>query len=328
MTTRRPGTLMRAALAAALALCCCATATALADDLDQSLDDLGIAHGQRVIESGHIDVGPKFDGGTWRLLIHDDVAKSATGTSVWRYPDETVLHVLDEAKLSVPDDPAYSFLGQPPGSDVWVVPQTQNSDVVWLGWNTQDPAVMERIDRGATLSLLGTEGPGDLTVYLQSGSFGDPQVLWDSRKREPQPFWVDVNTHTHANWVFSEPGVYLISVQASADLIEGTSVSDTQVFRMAVGTDTDPASAFAAAVSSTSAAPTGSGSAAPAAAAPAGQPTAAATDSPTADEEAADPLVPVLVAAIAVVAAGLVVAIIVVVVRGARARSRGLDGQR
>jgi hypothetical protein len=51
-------------------------------------------------------------------------------------PTRPSSHVLDQAQLSVPDDPAYAFVGADPGTTVGVVPQTQNPEVVWLGWNT------------------------------------------------------------------------------------------------------------------------------------------------------------------------------------------------
>ncbi|MDR1512677.1 MAG: choice-of-anchor M domain-containing protein [Propionibacteriaceae bacterium] len=289
-------------------------------NLDQALDELAIVHGQRVLEAGHIDLGPKYDDGTWRFLIHDDVAKAdADATSVWRHPDETVFHVLDPAKLTVPDDPAYEFLGAEPGADVWVVPQTQNPEVVWLGWNTQDPEVMETIDRGVTLSLVGVQGPGVMTTYLQSGSFGEPQLLWDSRQAGGQPIWVDVNTHTHANWVFTEPGVYLVELTAEADLIDGTHASDTQRFRFAVGTSTAPEDAFAAVwdgaaategASATEGAQSGDGTS---------PPDGLADAEP---ESAGNVLVPILIGAIALVAVGLVIGFTVVIVRGDRAKRR------
>lgn len=300
-----------------------APSIAFADDiddpnLDQTLDELAIVHGDRVLEAGHIDMGPKYeDDGTWRFLIHDDVAKAdANATSVWRYPDETVFHVLDAATLTVPDDPAYEFLGAEPGSDVYVVPQTQNPEVVWIGWNTQDPQVMETIDRGITLSLGGVQGPGIMTTYLQSGSFGEPQLLWDSRAADTQPVWVDVNTHTHANWVFTEPGVYLVELTAEADLIDGTHVSDTQRIRFAVGTSTTPEDAFAAAWDG--AAPTESD-----------QPDETPLDGPdTAEPEpAGNVLVPILIGAIVLVAAGLVAGITVVIVRSGRAKRRILEAR-
>ncbi|QAY63113.1 hypothetical protein ET495_07490 [Xylanimonas allomyrinae] len=225
-------------------------ATAPPDDdpaLDQTLaTDQPVAHGEHVLSQGHVDLGPRFDGGRWSLLVHDDAAK-AGGTSVWRHPDDVVLQVADAAAAQVPDDPAYGFLGAAPGAQVWVLPQTQDPDVVWLGWNTQDPEVMARIDRGVTLSLAGVQGPGDVTVYLQSGSFGEPDVLADSRSAEPGRIWVDVNTHTHASWVFTQPGVYLVALRAEATLIDGTDVSDTRVLRFAVGSATSVAQARSAA---------------------------------------------------------------------------------
>ncbi|WP_396646032.1 choice-of-anchor M domain-containing protein [Microbacterium sp.] len=297
-----------------------ATAGGEDPNLDQTIGELAIVHGERVLESGHLDMGPKYDDGQWRFLIHDDVAKAdANAESVWRYPDETVLHVRDEGKLVVPDDPAYAFVGAAAGSEVWVAPQTQDPDVVWIGWNTQDPTVMQTVDRGVTLSLRSVEGPGIMTTYLQSGSFGAPQVLWDSRITEAQPVWVDVNTHTHANWVFTAPGVYLVELTAEADLIDGSHVSDTQRLRFAVGTDTAPAAAFAAAWTGDD------GEAAPAG--DEGSAAAALAESPP-----TSPLVPVLVAAIALVAAGIVAAAIVIAVRGARAKRavltrRGADAE-
>lgn len=285
-------------------------------DLDQQLNpDLDVVHGERVLDAGHVDMGPKFVDGRWHFLVHDDAARADAGaTSVWRYPDETVLHVLDGSQLTVPDDPAYAFIGADPGSPVWVIPQTQNPDVVWLGWNTQDPEVMQAIDRGITLSLTGVQGPGVVTTYLQSGSFGEPQVLFDSRVPDAQSAWVDVNTHTHANWVFTEPGVYLLRLQADADLIDGSHVSDSQVVRFAVGTAAPPADAFAAVWGAP-------GDTAPEAGEPEdpAQPEAVSI-------EGTDPLVPLLLAAIGVAAAGLVIGVIVVVVRGNRARRRALGG--
>ena len=270
-----------------------------------------IVTGAAVLDAGHVDMGPKFDDGRWTLLIHDDAAKaSAEATSVWRYPEQTVLHVLDQSRLVIPDDPAYEFLGAAPGSEVWVVPQTQNPEVVWLGWNTQDPEVMAAIDRGVTLSLSGVQGPGEVTVYLQSGSFGEPQLLWDSRVPGSQPIWVDVNTHTHANWVFTAPGVYLMRLTAEADLAGGGTARDSQLIRFAVGTATSTDVALAA---------TWEGAPLPEASAP-------ASEAPVA-EPGPDPLVPILIGAIVVVALGLVAGFVLVLVRGNRARAQVLDAR-
>jgi surface-anchored protein len=263
-----------------------------------------------------------------------------------------VLRAGEAATLTVPDDDAYSFVGAAPGETVWVVPQTQNPDVVWVGWNTQDPEVMAVIDRGVTLSLTGVQGPGTMTTYLQSGSFGAPQILWDSRVSDPQPIWVDVNTHTHANWVFTEPGVYLVRIEAAADLLDGTSVADTQVIRFAIGEAASTAEALAAewdvgdagepggvAAGEAGAGEAGAAGAGEAAAGDAGEANAAGaappSDAPSSDTggteapaSGTEAWTPILIGVIALVAVGLVVGFGVEVVRGNRAKRRVLAARR
>ncbi|HEU5149329.1 MAG TPA: choice-of-anchor M domain-containing protein [Iamia sp.] len=234
-------------LAALVALALAAPAGAQATtepDLDQTIDaDQGTATGPADLALGHVDMGPRFVDGDWTLMIHDD----AVEPSVWRSLDDAVLQVGDTALLPVPDDPNYDFLGLEAGTEVHVVPQTQAPDVVWLGWNTQDPEVLDAVDRGVTMSLLGVDGPGTVTMYLQAGNLEPPDVLWTSETDEAQPVWVELDTHTHANWVFSEPGVYLLRVEVAADLISGATVTDTRTVRFAVGDATDPDDARAAA---------------------------------------------------------------------------------
>jgi putative ABC transporter-associated repeat protein len=205
-------------------------------------EDQPVGTGTAVLDRGHVDIGPAYVDGEWRLMVHDDAAEPP----VWRHPADAVFRIGDDALVQVPDDPTYAFLGAPAGDSVHVVSQTQQPDVVWVGWNTQHPHVMDRIDRGVTLTMLGVDGPGQLSVYLQSGDFGPPEVLWTSADDEPQPIWVDVNTHTHANWVFSEPGVYLVRVEASAELRDGTTERSVADLRLAVGDATDPEDALAA----------------------------------------------------------------------------------
>lgn len=266
-TVRRAGAPARVALALAAALTAPVLAPAqvsAAAGSDPALEQQvtggeGTASDPAVVDTGHVDVGPRFVDGTWRLQARDDRAVPA----VWRSADDTVLRVLDTAVLAVPDGPDYAFLRSEPGTPVHVVPQTQAPDVVWIGWNTQDPEVVAQIDRGATLTLHGVQGPGDVHVFLQEGVTGAPNVLWDSREAFPQDLWMDVNTHVHANWVFTEPGVYLLDVDVHADLTSGEQAVDRTVLRFAVGDATDPQDAATAVLASGAAAqPTGSPTAA------------------------------------------------------------------
>ncbi|MFJ8580976.1 choice-of-anchor M domain-containing protein [Micromonospora sp. NPDC093277] len=292
---------------AALVVLLAAGSPALAGDPSPGLSqtiaaDQPVATGRATLATGHVDIGPRYIGDQWTLLIHDGTRDQP----VWRSPDDTVLRVSDAALQEVPDDPAYAFLGVGAGRRVHVVPQVQNQDVVWIGWNTQDPRVMQAIDRGATLSLLRVRGPGTLTTFVQSGNFAAPQVLWRSAEPAAQPFWVEVNTHTHANWVFSVPGVYLVTVQVSADLISGEKVSATRTLRFAVGDATSTDEAFAAAVDRNHP--------------PAGE--AAAGGSPAAAGSAGDAPRLRLVVVLAGAALLLAVALVLVLLRGRGAKRR------
>ena len=190
-----------------------------------------VASGRTEISAGHVDMGPRFNNGKFELMLHDDHGE----TPVWRSLDEVIYRGSDKAILEVPNDPRYSFVGAPAGSKVYVIPQTETKGVIWPGWNTQDPQLVSKLNRGVNLTLEQVSGPGTFSLYLENGNFSAPQVLWSSTKSEPQKLWVEKNTHTHANWVFTAPGEYLLKVTASAELSDGSTVTDTRYLKFAVG---------------------------------------------------------------------------------------------
>ena len=212
-----------------------------------------VASGRTEISAGHVDMGPRFNNGKFELMLHDDHGE----TPVWRSLDEVIYRGSDKAILEVPNDPRYSFVGAPAGSKVYVIPQTETKGVIWPGWNTQDPQLVSKLNRGVNLTLEQVSGPGTFSLYLENGNFSAPQVLWSSTKSEPQKLWVEKNTHTHANWVFTAPGEYLLKVTASAELSDGSTVTDTRYLKFAVG---DSASADALYAMEAQARGSGSGS--------------------------------------------------------------------
>ncbi|WP_156753564.1 choice-of-anchor M domain-containing protein [Actinokineospora pegani] len=292
---RRTLALAGAALAVLLAP---ATASAQQAEDQTIAPDQPVATDRAVLSRGHVDLGPRRVDGAWELLVHDD---SAT-PPVWRPLERTVFQVSDAAVLPVPDDPAYAFIGAP-GTPVHVLPQVQDPDVAWIGWNTQDPRVMDEVDRGVTLTLTGVDGPGELFVYLQAGNFAGADVLWDSTEPGRQDIWVDTNTHTHANWVFTAPGVYLVRVEVHADLVDGSAVSDHATLRFAVGDATGAEPAFAAVAE---------------------EPVPGTAPSSPAEAVAEDAGPGLFV--IAGVAGALAVAVVIVVVRGRAAKRQGGAG--
>ncbi len=213
------------------------------DGLAQTIDpNQAQGTGRVVLDDGHIDFGPTLNTGEWIVQIHDDTSSP----SYWRMLDDVVAKVGDSSKLSIPENDAYAFLGLEPGTETWVIPQVRQPGVIWAGWNTQEPGVLDALSMGTTLRILGVDGPGEVSVYLQSGNFGEPQPLWSTLDPFPQDTWIESNTHTHANWVFSEPGVYLVELQFSGTLVDGTEVAARDTLRFAVGDATDPEAAFEA----------------------------------------------------------------------------------
>lgn len=182
------------------------------------------------ISVGHVDLGPRLIDGQWRAGLRHDAETGA----VWRDPNQTVLRVNDAAIMTAPDSADYPFLADVAGKPVYVVPQTQNPGVVWLGWNTQDPAVTATIDRGLTMRVGPVSGPGRAWLFLQSGTFGKPLLLADSGAA-PGDVWIDSGTHVHANWAFSAPGTYTATVTFLGTTTAGEAVSASTTLRFAVG---------------------------------------------------------------------------------------------
>ena len=271
------------------------------------------------IAVGHVDLGPRLIDGQWRAGLRHDAESGA----VWRDPNQTVLRVNDAAIMTAPDSDDYPFLADVAGKPVYVVPQTQNPGVVWLGWNTQDPAVTATIDRGLTMRVGPVSGPGRAWLFLQSGTFGKPLLLADSGAA-PGDVWIDSGTHVHANWAFSAPGTYTATVTFLGTTTAGEAVSASTTLRFAVG---DAASASEAlAMAAPAAAPadgaSASSSASSSGAAPAGSGAANPAGSSSASGAASGGLPDwAFLAIIAVAAASLLVIGALVVARSRRSRA-------
>ena len=205
------------------------------------------------ISAGHVDLGPRLIDGQWRAGLRHDAESGA----VWRDPNQTVLRVSDAAIMTAPDSADYPFLADVAGKPVHVIPQTQNPSVVWLGWNTQDPAVTATIDRGLTMRVGPVSGPGRAWLFLQSGTFGKPLLLADSGAA-PGDVWIDSGTHVHANWAFSVPGTYTATVTFLGTTTAGEAVNASTTLRFAVGDAASASEALAMAAPAASGSSSGS----------------------------------------------------------------------
>lgn len=171
------------------------------------------------IARGHLDVRltqASGEGGlTYGLAVKDDSLTNAR-TSVLRTVGSTTLTVAPNARFVRPaslSDPSYDVLG-PVGTATYVLPETQNSDIVWPGLSTEGIDYAALPD-GADLTLHLAQAPeGARVAFFQGGTFGaGAKVHFDSTKGDGLVHTTEA-THMHGNWVFSAPGTYRIEVGA------------------------------------------------------------------------------------------------------------------
>ena len=168
---------------------------------------LGItpAHAQvQRLDQGHIDAfNVTADGGELTLDLKED----ATGSHVRHAPEDVELVVGQDAYTErTAEIPEIGKAG-------YMLPQTQRSDLIWPGWDTQGARDIGAID----LEFVEVTGPGEVYLF-QTGSFGslDPVLDGGSTRLETGSVIAQEEpAHVHANWLFTEPGTYQMRVVAT-----------------------------------------------------------------------------------------------------------------
>ncbi|WP_020523706.1 anchored repeat ABC transporter, substrate-binding protein [Catelliglobosispora koreensis] len=213
-----------------------------ATELRACLGDSGGRGGSApiVLSEGHVDIGPRFVNGQWRIQLRDDTADPPA----WRGLGDVVLYAGDNAQIEIPDDPRFGFLGTPK-EKVWLFPQVERPGVLWPGWNTQDPEVATGIKRDMTWRLHKVTGPGAMVLFV-NGSFGEPQVVFHSGQTVPQQSAVEANTHVHGNWAFTKEGLYQLDIEMAATGNDGATLTDRQTLTFQIGDAISPSPTQAA----------------------------------------------------------------------------------
>lgn len=169
-----------------------------------------------VLDHGHIDLFYMTldDSGLPVLKVMEDV----TGAGVQHEAEDIRLVVPSLAlKHSLPQDIVA-------GGSGYFLPQTQDPTLPWPGWDVLSlaPAGFERVEfdvsyahpNGGRISLWTEDFLSGRSSRLRSGGFElDPHGSTIAQ---------DYLSHTHANWVFSQAGSYVLSVQARAFRNDGS----------------------------------------------------------------------------------------------------------
>lgn len=145
-----------------------------------------------------------------------------------------LLTVAESARLSVPDNANFAFLGAV-GDPIWILPASQNRNLLYMGFASD--AASPPLTAYATNVLAHVSAPGRFFVWQTSS--GVPNVFIDAGPGESGPtnrVPVANPGHAHYNFGFSTSGVYRVTFRAEAalatgGLIQGT--NDTFVFHVA-----------------------------------------------------------------------------------------------
>lgn len=222
----------------------------------------------------HTDVATPYQGGAWRVFInHDDVPG---GTEI--DPEEALLYANVEARFqlaSIP--PGFEFIGAQPNEVFWILPQSPDPDVLYLGmsteamsagdiarictWNPGASAHGADVDaRWIRVNVLDVRGPpgGHFSMWQTAGP-GSPRVHYSTFSggiTGDDVFYILAGAHAHMNWAFTKPGLFEVDVQVSApttdidgDLDDDGDVDelDLSIFAaVLVANDADPAHRIAA----------------------------------------------------------------------------------
>lgn len=191
-----------------------------------------------VLDQGHVDVfGVTMESGALDLSVKDGTGLH--GAETYRDPDDVVFHAVPESELEMTQEQIdFWHLGDrySAGDTVWWLPEFDKAGILFAGWNT-DVASGELQNDEIALDFIDFNGPGDLLMFMPADPpIFDGETFADTTDGLPDTVTTTSKTHAHANWLFSEPGVYTLTWQARTTLAGGTSItSDPEEFVFVVG---------------------------------------------------------------------------------------------
>ncbi len=170
------------------------------------------------LHRGHVDVfHVSASGGQLKLDLREDV----TGQHQTHDPKDVLLEVGENTKTDVTAGVAQI------GESGYLLPQTQEADKLWPGWDTNDvkSGGFDAVD----ITFEEVDGPGEVYLFQQKG-FGDVASVLAGGELALTPGSVieqEEPSHVHTNWLFTKPGTYTMTVKASADGVESNEATYT-----------------------------------------------------------------------------------------------------
>jgi surface-anchored protein len=134
------------------------------------------------------------------------------------------------AKTTIPGNVNFAFLGTP-GAAVWILPQSQNINLPYIGISAEDGKYPTDIPPGVfdspmALELVSVEGPGNFFVWSVSGAGQPPNVKMIATNGVIPVAYnaatIAINNHDHNNWAFSTSGLYRVTLRTRGQFLGDT----------------------------------------------------------------------------------------------------------
>ncbi|MFV0432859.1 MAG: choice-of-anchor M domain-containing protein [Leucobacter sp.] len=220
----------RIAVAAALAVLGGLLVPATAHAAEPILDD------PITLDRGHIDaffLRVDADGAV-QLALSDD---ATLNSPVLRTPESVELLVKSEAQLTFSATAPW-VPSELRGREVYSLPLSQNSDLIWPGWDTNELKTKTDVYGGSAstdFAVSVVEGPGDVWIWTQDAE--GPVSLLKNGGYRLSPTGTIVQSkpaHTHAAWAFTESGTYKLRVRADVSGNGNSTSSNTATYTFEV----------------------------------------------------------------------------------------------
>lgn len=193
-----------------------------------------------VYSAGHADFGVAYeDDSEWFVHYHfgtDAVLDgSELGSDADSYEfDPAEIQILVPMSASLTLGSTVPFLGNAPGSTIWVLSQTPIAGEPYFGLATEELTNGDWIGN-IRIELTGFTGPGNFAVW-SSGVFGEANVKMRTNDGVSSTDFeaLPTGTHAHYNWGFTEPGIYQAEITVSGTHVTNGFQSSTKTMEFNV----------------------------------------------------------------------------------------------
>lgn len=204
---------------------------------DTRLADTGQPHpcaGRKLAYHSHVDAiyATRLDGELQTMIVDGQVPIPANELCLRLAPDANK-RGEEVSRMVVPyDDPKLSFLGEP-GTILWVAPQLvdfmDSWRPLWAGAGAFDSHHELEVptdfqDNKITMELADVDGPGDVEMFFYNRAVDEPVRTFSTRENI-KTFDLNVGSHGHYSWTFSQAGIYHLTWQVHGTKTDGTQES-------------------------------------------------------------------------------------------------------